>query len=988
MLTGVPLVLRVVIGPRLLLPIVSTPVPEPAPAAALDPPSAAGVAVLLVSHDGSRWLPGVLEGLSEQGPVGHVVAVDTGSLDDSAALLAPGADVVAANSATTYPGAVRLGLERIEQLEQLGGPEVEWVWLLHDDSRPAPGALAALLAAAAARPEVDVLGPKLREWPSLRRLLEVGVTISGTGRRETGLERGEYDQGQHDEQHEVLAVNTAGMLVRRRVLAELGGFDDQLPLFGNDLDFGWRAAAAGHVTLVVPDAVVFHAEAAHRGVRRTQLTGRHTHYQERRAALYTLLVNGSGRGLPWRVVRLTLGTFVRMLGFLLLRSVGEALDDLAALVSVLSRPGQVRAARAARRPAITDPERAAALLAPGWVPYRHGLDFVGDLVAALTNQASDVADRRRIAAAERDPSSLAAGRLRAEEDDEDLADTGLVARYLTSPVALALTLVVVVAVVGARTAFGAVSGGALSPVPDDASAWWTLARDSWHPIGFGTDVPAPPYVQPLALLASLIGTTATVSALMVLAVPVALWGAWRFLGVVGRLVAPQGAPRWLLVAGATTYAVVPVTSGAWGDGRLGLVVAAALLPWLAHAALGFADPEAERRWRAGWRVGLLLALVACFAPVAWLLMLAVVGVVLLLGLAVARGAVARLDVVGPPLAALVVPVVLLLPWWLPAVTRGAAGALVLDTGRPPGAQVGPLDLLTGRVDDVGAPVWVGLVLLVLAVLALVPRPTRIPVTLCWLVALVTVALAAALSRVDVPLVVGRSPAGLGVLVLTLQACLVAAVVVGAQGVARARPNRAVRVGAVVVGVLGAVVPLAGLAWTVVGDDHLSSTADPVVPAYMVQSSDSGPEHGIVVVRGDVASGLTYEVRRDDGITLGEDEVLALSDEDPAVTAAMAAFLSRPGAAEVDVLAGLGIEWVMQPAPADASVAAALDATSGLNQASTDPGSRAWQVNRSLAPDAVAGPDSWVRTVLLVVQGLGLLLVLVLCLPTLRQRREP
>ena len=72
-----------------------------------------------------------------------------------------------------------------------------------------------------------------------------------------------------------VAVGSAGMLVRRSVLEELGGFDEQLPIFGNDIDFGWRAAAAGHRTLVVPGAVVFHAEAAHRGVRRTPLTGRH-----------------------------------------------------------------------------------------------------------------------------------------------------------------------------------------------------------------------------------------------------------------------------------------------------------------------------------------------------------------------------------------------------------------------------------------------------------------------------------------------------------------------------------------------------------------------------------------------------------------------------------------------------------------------------------------------------------------------------------------
>ena len=192
-----------------------------------------------------------------------VVAVDTGSRDDSAELLRPafGSVVRGTRGRPRSPTRSTLGLEHVG--------DCEWVWLLHDDSSPDPGALEALLAAAAANPDVDILGPKLREWPSLRRLLELGITISGTGRRETGLERGEYDQGQHDEVRTVLAVNTAGMLVRRSVLEELGGFDRQLPIFGNDIDFGWRAAAAGHRTIVVPQAVVFHAEAAHRGVRRT-----------------------------------------------------------------------------------------------------------------------------------------------------------------------------------------------------------------------------------------------------------------------------------------------------------------------------------------------------------------------------------------------------------------------------------------------------------------------------------------------------------------------------------------------------------------------------------------------------------------------------------------------------------------------------------------------------------------------------------------------
>ena len=317
--------------------------------------------------------------------------------------------------------------------------DCEWVWILHDDANPEPDALAALLAAAEEHPDADVLGPKLREWPSLKRLLELGVTISGTGRRETGLERGEYDQGQHDEVRTVLAVNTAGMLVRRRVLEELGGFDDQLPIFGNDVDFGWRAAAAGHRTLIVPQAVVFHAEAAHRGIRRTPLTGRHTHYQERRAALYTLLANSRARLLPFQLLRLGVGTILRMVGFLLVRSVGEALDELAALVSLYSRPREIlrgpprppapAGGHARRRP---PPARAALAALPPRprLPRRPALRR--DQPGPGRGRASTRGRRPRPSRRRR----RAGPRAGSEEEDMLTEDTGLVARFLTNPVAL------------------------------------------------------------------------------------------------------------------------------------------------------------------------------------------------------------------------------------------------------------------------------------------------------------------------------------------------------------------------------------------------------------------------------------------------------------------------------------------------------------------------------------------------------------------------
>ncbi len=113
---------------------------------------------------------------------------------------------------------------------------------------------------------------------------------------------------------------------------------------------------------------------------------------------------------------------------------------------------------------------------------------------------------------------------------------------------------------------------------------------------------------------------------------------------------------------------------------------------------------------------------------------------------------------------------------------------------------------------------------------------------------------------------------------------------------------------------------------------------------MTQNAELGPEHGILVVTGSVADGLTYTVQRDDGVTLGEDEVLALTPPDPSLTADISALISEPAPEVVDAVAKHGIEYVVLPGPADGQVAAGLDATAGLEQASTEnPETRAWHL---------------------------------------------
>ena len=75
---------------------------------------------------------------------------------------------------------------------------MEWIWLLHDDCEPAPDALEQMLRAASRNRSTAVLGPKLKDLADRQVLREAGVTVDRAGRRCTGIEPGEIDQGQHD----------------------------------------------------------------------------------------------------------------------------------------------------------------------------------------------------------------------------------------------------------------------------------------------------------------------------------------------------------------------------------------------------------------------------------------------------------------------------------------------------------------------------------------------------------------------------------------------------------------------------------------------------------------------------------------------------------------------------------------------------------------------------------------------------------------------
>lgn len=916
------------------------------------------VTAVLVSHNGSRWLPAVLAGLAASTrKIDTIACVDTGSTDDSAALVAGaiGRAPLVLDPRTPYGESVRVALASLPPAE----PD-EWVWLLHDDSNPAPDCLEKLVRASEDAGElVAVLGPKHREWPSLKRLLEVGVTLTGTGQRETGLERGEYDQGQHDEQHRVLAVNTAGMLVRREVL-EAVGLDPLLPVFGTDLDFGWRVARAGYATKVIPEAVVFHAEASRQGRRDSELV-EHPRRQEREGAQYTLLVNSPAWTIPFRSVRMVVGGLLRALGLLLVRAPGEAADEVAALLNIFLHPGRaLRARRARAGTARVSHAEVRPLLAPFWLPYRHGLDYVTDVGLAIGYSLREQAERRR-------PPGVT-------------ETTPWYQRLALSPTLWATVLAVVAG--HSYLAGGPLHGGALLPVPDSVTHWWQT-WGSWRTdLGTGSNAPGPAYLLPLAVAGTLTFNhpELVVDLLFVLAVPLAFAGG---LGLLRRISVGNAAPLW----GAATYGLLPVLSGAVGQGRIGTVVGAAVLPWLVRASLDLGAADPVRRWRSAWRAALLAGLLVSFVPPAWLVLVLLVLFAFVGGFAEGR----RREL----LIVVLVPLVLVLPWAVG--TLGSPGAWLVEGGRAAAlpADPGLWDVLLGRTGGVAeAPAWLAIGLPVAAVVAFLRPDTRSKVLQVWVVVLAAAAVLAATSRVPVSLpgVPVEFRPWPGFLLILIQAGFVAAAAIAADGAGKLAQDADFtwrQPVVVLTAVLALAAPVLGTFWWVAhaGEGPMRRQDTTSLPTYMRELAAGSSTSAVLRITGGLERGLEYQVLRSGVQRLGDDGALALTDPDPRFRALVERLLSSADDGDAALLASYGVKYVYAPAPVADVVSGGFDAANGFGSASAPVRARAWVVQEEPTLTSLDGGRALLRPVWVGACAVGWVVCLVLAAPERKRRRR-
>jgi GT2 family glycosyltransferase len=888
------------------------------------------VTAVIVSHDGAIWLPEVVASLSSQTRgLDQIVAVDTGSKDKSASLLR-----AAKIPVLTLPRDIGFGdavYRAVEKFPKSNNERNEWIWVIHDDCAPKSDALEKLLAELVDRPNVAMAGPKLLGWYDRSHLLEVGVSITNNGARWTGMETHEYDQGQHDGVQDVLSVSTAGALIRRDVFEELGGFDPQLALFRDDVDFGWRLRMAGHSVIVVTDSVAFHAQAAASERRSVDVDGAFLHRPlllDRRNSAYVLLANSSAWLLPWLILQLITGAAVRSIGYLVAKLPGYASDEILAIASLVLRPAVLRAARKERRiHRLLPPRVIADYIPPRFTQYRNGLnnflESIRDRIFAKLPTDNDIDEEFN--------------------DDADLLTPAKVINwgsiFKRPQVVLGISLFIFI-LLSSRSRFGSLIGGALATTPHGTSSLWRSYIESWHQVGMGSSAPTPPWVALLSILSIFFfGKPAVlITTLIFLAPALMAISAYKFLKIVTT-------NSWLRVSASMLYAISPVAIASVNTGRLGTLILLILLPWIV-AGIPTLDNFESISWRRIFGVALLISIATSFTLMVWLALLVVTAMGIGLDFQLFNK---NLDKelfdqkLRRRIALLVTPLIVTAPWSLIAI---------IDPNRflyEPGILLsggGPNLAFLGNPGGPGALPWWAISPLTLVLIVAYFASTQMRQVAK--VGITFLLLSVALSALSITGHGTIAPTQLWVGVFLAGATL-AAVTVGTIILNDLR-DYLIATNVNYRHILSAGLLLITLAYSTTSITWNISQADSspvysksvnILPEYLGVEADAKTLVLREITNRELTS-LAFYISRGSDITLGEPDVAPI--QDPAIAKAVIELADGSGLTTSKTLADFGIKYLFAKNPIDKDVVRTIDALGGFVRTSATADGIVWKVS--------------------------------------------
>jgi hypothetical protein len=450
---------------------------------------------------------------------------------------------------------------------------VTHLWILREGASPRPDAASSLVADME-RTDAGIGGSKI-VGTNDDSLISVGLVTDAFCVPYTGMDSAERDQGQYDVVRDVAAVAGASMMVRRDLLAGLGGVDPQMTPREAAVDLAQRARLKGARIIVTPASVVDYRE-DETGFR----------WKREASRIRSMFKVYGPLTLVWTIpLDFAIGfvqAFVSMfLGKWLFADFAKSWAW-----NVLKLPNTISSRRFARRGRVAgDPEL--------FRFQRRGSVKVSELVQEVA-----AALRRRL-------------------PGDDRLSVESIGNDVRQPAFVVGALAIVFVLLSSRNIWsdGLPAVGFTLPLP--SNGWNAIAgyAGGWNPAGLGSPDPLRPLlaIAGIAKVVTLNSTTLAAYLLTAGSMLAGIWGMTRLLRTWSVAAAPA------LIAGLV-YVAGPTAQGISGNTHLGTIVALGVLPWALRLCLA---PVSNGTWNAAVRMASVILVFGVLGAVSPLMLLVV-----------------------------------------------------------------------------------------------------------------------------------------------------------------------------------------------------------------------------------------------------------------------------------------------------------------------------------------------------------------------------
>ena len=208
------------------------------------------VSAIVVNYNGEKIIRGALQGLMNQTLRDlEIIVVDNASLDNSVSLIQnefKNVKLIKNPSNSGFAGGSFIGFQAAKG---------DFIALLNSDAIPKPDWLGNLVNGMNLDHKIGICASKiLIDGTDLIDSAGDGCTTASKG-----YKRGEKkSQTEYEQMERVFGACGGASLYRRKMIDEIGFFDEDFFLIHEDTDLNYRAQLTGWKCLYVPKAVVFH----------------------------------------------------------------------------------------------------------------------------------------------------------------------------------------------------------------------------------------------------------------------------------------------------------------------------------------------------------------------------------------------------------------------------------------------------------------------------------------------------------------------------------------------------------------------------------------------------------------------------------------------------------------------------------------------------------------------------------------------------------